>query len=206
MKWVNDNLMCLSYDTLKNFRAGKSKYIQMKKLMSFQCAYCGGVYSAAFGFDEISYSRADSQPLHMTYCQLCRIITRYTPKQSNMVMMCESDIAQIDIIRMTVEFIITNKQHPTISDIDPHAGKPRKMSSKFARIENGTHKIFYISHLDIANILNNKAIDPTDCFSSFEINDTQNAALSIQMQRDVDTANRIQRWYTKMNINMMSFV
>lgn len=203
--WNNDNLINIEYNVLP-----KLTQTQRKKQRSFctqnmntTCIYCGGKYKKTF------YS-VDIDDTLQPCCQLCHIVTHFIPKYTKMIVIYKSSLTQLDIIRKTVEYILSHKQVPEVQNIDSNATQIKiKLISFFHHLNDATYKnyrIFYTSNIAISNILfsfmtgktknNNESEEPE------EYEDDENFLISKNSQYQsldiiIPTMERINKWNQK---------
>jgi len=82
----------------------------------FTCKYCGGFYKKYLYI-------INNLTSNDVCCRLCYLITHINFGFFDEMILCFSNLSQLDIVRKTVNFIIHNKKVPTIIEIDPDAKK-----------------------------------------------------------------------------------
>lgn len=84
---------------------------------NYTCRFCGGIYPKYLICIKIG-TQTD------VCCRACLIITHLNLGNSQQIKLIWSDMSQIDIIKQTVNHIITNNKIPLPTDIDPSAMLP----------------------------------------------------------------------------------
>lgn len=202
MTWVTDNLIDLDYGF-----AQKHDHETQIKIRAFcrkgpttHCVHCGGVYKNP------SYCRYIDEKFYHC-CQLCNIITEFKPIDTHMVLICKSDLLQLDIIKKTVTYVAKYKMVPKILDIDPHATLTKIKPVKFFKLRDANdekitdHKVFFTSDINIANIVLHFVNATQEC--NYVTTDTLNA-INIYDTKSINTMELINRWNMKFFENSLN--
>lgn len=204
MNWTNNITQPLIYGMVeRNTYTTKQKQSMRRfchKQLNPMCIYCGGTYRKVSGCTQI-----DSGSLKPC-CQLCYIITHFIPNYSKMLIICKSVMPQIEIIRLTVDFIHKYKKAPSITDIDENAVCTRDTPTHFFKAFTiasekeqkeilEKYKIFYTSSIDMTNIIFG-IVDTSRDFSNFIIEDSI-VECDVSSTSKVETMSRLAKWYTK---------
>lgn len=193
MNWNDNNLVPLQYGLYD-----KSKYSgEQKNLMKdfckththLSCAYCGGTYK------KVSYcfiSGGEIKPC----CHLCHVVVEFSPKDDKMIMFCESNKSQLDIIRETINYIINERKFPSILQIDPLAKYANMKFSKFFE-SNENIKIFFTQELEYTKILSN-IVNTMNEFDDFVVEENIEATVEEKIKKErKNIIQRLEEWKKK---------
>lgn len=139
MEWKNPivNLSIQKYDSTIDKNIRKYKYSITKKYNNI-CCYCGGNFS---NYNYINSDNSTKKEDVYLCCKFCHMILNFRHSYCNSLLLCWSDMSQIDIVRNSIDYIIINGTIPQVSDIDKNA------------------KNLNISLIEYINIINNKMPD-----------------------------------------------
>lgn len=208
MDWSNNDLeeIILGVIVKDDYTVGQKKAMKRfcMKQRNILCAYCGGSYVKS------NYCIITDDSIK-SCCQLCHIVTHFTPSVSKMINICKSTKPQLEIIRDTINFIISHKKAPQIIDIDPNAKlmkiKPVKYFNTREEYDNEKVKIFYTPNIDMTNIING-IFDPSQDFPGYNINENititenefiQSPKIDRVSLRKLETSMRLFEWFTKVS-------
>ena len=155
MNWSNQNLSHVHLDIFNMTHSVDKKWNQLRNaalsLVNNTCQSCGGHYDKF-----LHCVKPDSQTKNLSYtpdnltilCRLCYMISHANCfLNSNSMILCWSQLDQIDIIRNTVDFVINKSYVPSIQDIDPDAKIIDMSILEFVNIQNNITDIFKVNHL-----------------------------------------------------------
>lgn len=215
MNWTDNDLLSLKHDVALK---GQYSIEQQKNIRNFChsqthviCAYCGCTYEKIY-----SCIITDGNTIKPC-CQLCNIITSFSPKYSSSIIFASSNKTQLEIIRETVNYIYIHKKVPSIKDIDINAEiinikyndffHKRKTTKEIIVPENV--KIFFSNQLNITKIITN-AVNTTKEFDGFTIDESNDSVDSISIEKNTQKEHknlihmspptimeRLTKWYTK---------
>ena len=123
------------------------------------CRYCGGYYPKYL----ICSYLADVK-LNDTCCKLCHMVTHLNYGNTKDVAIYYSELSQIDIVRQTVEYIISNNNIPQPWEIDINVKQSPISFIEFVNIVNNfdqipeelnNYKIFFNDCLNLEFIVSN---------------------------------------------------
>lgn len=203
MDWSNSNLQKIIYNAITpTTYTPKQKKVMASfcnKQHNTTCIYCGGAYRNIKGciFD------MDTGTNFRPVCQLCYIVTHYVPSYSKMLLVCKSNMSQLDIIRTTVNYITVNKKAPSVNDIDVHAVPEKMKPTQFFKSHDTSMRLFYTSNIDMTNIILG-IVDVSTDFAGYAIEDgkrhsTKITNVDIIQQRKTETIKRLSILYAKIN-------
>lgn len=125
------------------------------------CRYCGGTYTKyllCFHVDSDPYNNKSAN-LEIA-CRLCYIVSHINFGHIDDVIVCHSSMTQMEIVRQTVNYIISNNKPPRPQDIDKKATKiPMSIMELNAIMlsnnnsmpdELSNYKIFFTDTVDMA--------------------------------------------------------
>lgn len=155
MNWHNDELLPLKYGL--NNEVSSCTYEQKQQIKSLYenetctiCSRCGGEFYKMY-----QYIISDDKII--PFCQLCYIITHYTPKNSKMLSIGKTNLSQLEINRKTIEFIKGNRKIPEIIEVDPNVEITYFHPIQFYKDPTNTKfkncKIFFTNGIDLSKIL-----------------------------------------------------
>lgn len=200
MNWCDIELQPINYNIipLSKYTVAQQNAIKLfcKKEINSVCIYCGGSYTH---IRKCVYIDNTLKPC----CILCYYITHFIPMFSQMLTICTSTKTQLDIIRLTANYIITHKQIPTINDIDPNATqlkiKPCLFFNNHTDFE--TTRVFYTKNVDTSYFILNEQpiIEPLTAGLQNYIFEDEYIIPDIHKRRKIETMQRITRWYSKIS-------
>lgn len=138
------------------------KVINRKEIVNkykHTCCYCGGKYEKFINCIHIK-----DQPV--VICRFCMIITQLNDGTFDKYNVYCSTLSQLDIVRKTVNFILSNSRIPLPNEIDPNV-----KTSPFSSIEY----VNFLNNLEFKSIFKSHKIFFTDVglnfiFSNYDIN------------------------------------
>jgi len=196
MVWRYENLLQLTYalSPRYNHETQKTMRVFCRKGMETHCIHCGGLYKNP------SYCRIINDKYYYC-CQLCNIIAEFKPTYTRYIIICKSDMEQLDIIKTTTYLISKNSKVPTIQEIDPKAEiikiKPMKFFKSMINNDSefNQYRIFFTPDINIANVVLrfvkfDKSVPDFIAQETLQYTD-------IYRQRQIETIDRISRWNKK---------
>ena len=109
MQWLKGDRLNLKPSIAFDLTKPKNR-LKLLEENNYTCRYCGGRYN------KFLYCSAN-----VVYCKLCYIVTHINTTFEPGVQVIVSSLSQVDIIRRTINYVITNGKLPALHKIDAHA-------------------------------------------------------------------------------------
>lgn len=110
---INVNYLDSFSKTIESWKTVRKDILQK---YNCTCSCCGGIYKKFL----TCYMNKKTNQLDIS-CYLCHTISHINYNFKNDIVLCVSQLTQLNIVRKTVEFIIKFKRIPSIIEIDPNA-------------------------------------------------------------------------------------
>jgi len=176
-----------------NWRKIRQKVI---KHYNNECRYCGGTYNKYLTCFDLNDQIDDHYEIS---CKLCNYITHLNYGFFEDITLCFSKMHQLEIVRLTVDFILKYNRIPKILEIDKHAKKINLSILEFINIlianDNKkikgfqNYKIFFTENLDISFLINKNStnymfIDDYDFESNYQVQ-YNNESINVEEGLDI---------------------
>lgn len=207
--------LILSYGLLNKQTTGNYVRQFLKSCKNHVCIYCGMQFVA------FKYHISENNKMYPC-CQLCYMISHYQTKFSKFLIVCQSKISQLNIIKRTISFIRTYHKNPSITDIDPETIKINIFAKNFITMHINSDKnmnnidicnikLFY-KNLNISSVVYHESIYEHNIFSDEEIlnnnkyENDKNCPHKIKKSKSQNiqknTIDMLVRWNQGMNANI----
>lgn len=125
------------------------------KKYNYNCRYCGGHYIKYLMCIHLDNNSNNNDISNLDLCcKVCYDITHINNSFNNEMIVCYSQLSQLEIVRKTIDFIINNNKVPKINNIDKNASRVQLSVMEFSNIlvhskqNKYNYKIFFTEKLD----------------------------------------------------------
>lgn len=180
----------LKFNSLSNIKLSKVSITEKKEyleLHNYKCSCCN------IRFEKYMYVVKLPSENVIIMCKFCNAINNPFYSISNQeIIICESNMKQMDIINSTIKFVKKNKKIPTIYDIDPDSKYVNISPVEYIALKNdhklkafkliSNFKIFYTYFFDVSYLTGKKFYN----FENFDFDDNDDINSTDSPEIDID--------------------